>query len=171
MKGFTGTGTNAGNCCTTIDPAAVAAAANYDYVIVYAGMDRRVGGTTAPRTATARARAARRQQGQLISQVAAANPNTIALHGDDRPEDVTAVRADDARDPVELVQRHAQGRVARRRAARHLQPERPHARRPGTSRRPDPERSTDYTIRPAGPDTAAPTCTSTAPSRTRSATA
>ena len=39
MRGFTDTGTNAGNCCGTIDPAAVSAAAGYDYVIVYAGMD------------------------------------------------------------------------------------------------------------------------------------
>ena len=40
-----------GNCCTTIDPAAVAAAAGYDAVIVYAGTDA---SAPRPRTATAR---------------------------------------------------------------------------------------------------------------------
>ena len=54
MRGFTGTGTNAGNCCTTSDPAAVAAAAGYDDVIVYAGMDSTASsGTFAPTTDSA----------------------------------------------------------------------------------------------------------------------
>ena len=54
MRGFTGTGTNAGNCCSTVDAAAVTAAAGYDYVIVYAGMDSTARpGRPAPRTATA----------------------------------------------------------------------------------------------------------------------
>ena len=39
LRGFTGTSTSASSCCTTIDPTAVTAAAGYDYVIVYTGID------------------------------------------------------------------------------------------------------------------------------------
>jgi beta-glucosidase len=80
LKGFTGTGTNAGNCCGTIDPAAVAAAADYDYVIVYAGMDSTSSnGTTGTEDRDRSSLALPGLQGQLISQVSAANPNTVGV--------------------------------------------------------------------------------------------
>jgi beta-glucosidase len=90
MDGFTGTGTNAGNCCTTIDPAAVSAAANYDYVIVYAGMDSAASnGTTGTEDRDRTSLALPGQEGQLISQVDAANPDTIAVMETIGPQDVT----------------------------------------------------------------------------------
>ncbi len=90
MSGFTGNGTNAGNCCGTIDPAAVAAAANYDDVIVYAGMDSTASaGTTGTEDRDRTSLALPGQQGQLISQVDAANPNTIAVMETIGPQDVT----------------------------------------------------------------------------------
>ncbi|WP_345630256.1 glycoside hydrolase family 3 C-terminal domain-containing protein [Rugosimonospora acidiphila] len=80
LKGFTGTGTNAGNCCTAIDPAAVAAAADYDYVIVYAGMDSTSSnGTTGTEDRDRSSLALPGLQGQLISQVSAVNPDTIGV--------------------------------------------------------------------------------------------
>jgi beta-glucosidase len=91
LKGFTGTGTNAGNCCTTIDPAAVAAAANYDYVVVYAGMDSTSSnGTTGTEDRDRTSLALPGVQDQLISQVAAVNPNTIAAMETIGPQDVTS---------------------------------------------------------------------------------
>ncbi len=91
MKGFTGTGTNAGNCCTAIDPAAVAAAADYDYVVVYAGMDSTSSsGTTGTEDRDRTSLALPGQQGQLISQVGAVNPNTIAVMETIGPQDVTS---------------------------------------------------------------------------------
>jgi beta-glucosidase len=91
MKGFTGTGTNAGNCCTTIDSAAVTAAASYDYVIVYAGMDSTASsGTTGTEDRDRTSLALPGQQGQLIAQVAAANPNTIGVMETIGPQDVTS---------------------------------------------------------------------------------
>ncbi|MGZ4218556.1 MAG: glycoside hydrolase family 3 C-terminal domain-containing protein [Solirubrobacteraceae bacterium] len=90
MRGFTDTGTNAGNCCGTIDPAAVAAAANYDYVIVYTGMDSAASsGTTGTEDRDRTSMALPGQQGQLISQVTAANPDTIAVMETIGPQDVT----------------------------------------------------------------------------------
>jgi beta-glucosidase len=91
LRGFTGTGTNAGNCCTTIDPAAVAAAANYDYVVVYAGMDSTSSnGTTGTEDRDRTSLALPGVQDQLISQVAAVNPNTIAAMETIGPQDVTS---------------------------------------------------------------------------------
>jgi beta-glucosidase len=90
MRGFTGTGTNAGNCCGTIDPAAVSAAAGYDYVIVYAGMDSSASaGTTGTEDRDRTSLALPGQEGQLISQVDAANPNTVAVMETIGPQDVT----------------------------------------------------------------------------------
>jgi beta-glucosidase len=91
LKGFTGTGTNAGNCCGTIDATAVAAAANYDYVIVYAGMDSTASsGTTGTEDRDRSSLALPGQQGQLISQVSGVNPNTVAVMETIGPQDVTA---------------------------------------------------------------------------------
>ncbi|HEY3088424.1 MAG TPA: glycoside hydrolase family 3 C-terminal domain-containing protein [Jatrophihabitantaceae bacterium] len=91
MKGFTGTGTNAANCCTTIDPAAVAAAANYDYVVVYAGMDSTASnGTTGTEDRDRTSLALPGLQGQLISQVSAANPNTVGVMETIGPQDVSS---------------------------------------------------------------------------------
>src|SRR6185437_1650229 len=90
MRGFTDTGTNAGNCCGTIDPAAVTAAADYDYVIVYAGMDSTASsGTTGTEDRDRTSLTLTGQQGQLISQVSAANPDTIAVMETIGPQDVT----------------------------------------------------------------------------------
>ena len=91
MKGFTGTGTNAGNCCTEIDPAAVTAAKDYDDVIVYAGMDSTSSsGTTGTEDRDRTSLALPGQQAQLISQVTAANPSTIAVMETIGPQDVTS---------------------------------------------------------------------------------
>ena len=91
MKGFTDTGTNAGNCCTAIDPAAVSAAADYDYVVVYAGMDSTASaGTTGTEDRDRTSLALPGQQGQLISQVSAANPNTVAVMETIGPQDVAS---------------------------------------------------------------------------------
>lgn len=67
LPGVTGTGLN------TVDPASVAAARNYDAVIVYAGTDASTATEGVDRSSLALPGA----QGSLISQVAAANPNTI----------------------------------------------------------------------------------------------
>lgn len=91
LKGFTGTGTNAGNCCTAIDPAAVAAAAGYDDVIVYAGMDSTASnGTTGTEDRDRSSLALPGMQSQLISQVSAANPNTVAVMETIGPQDMTS---------------------------------------------------------------------------------
>jgi beta-glucosidase len=91
MRGFTDAGTNAGNCCTTIDPAAVAAAANYDYVIVYGGMDSTASnGTTGTEDRDRTSLALPGQQGQLISQVSAVNPNTVGVMETIGPQDVSS---------------------------------------------------------------------------------
>ncbi|HEX4701097.1 MAG TPA: glycoside hydrolase family 3 C-terminal domain-containing protein, partial [Pseudonocardiaceae bacterium] len=68
LPGVTGTGLD------TVDQASVAAAANYDAVIVYAGTDQTTGTEGVDRSSLALPGA----QASLISQVAAANPNTIA---------------------------------------------------------------------------------------------
>ena len=70
-KGFTG-GTTAATL-TTVDPAAVAAAKNYDAVIVYAGTDN----TTATEDKDRSTLVLPGAQDSLISQVADQNPNTI----------------------------------------------------------------------------------------------
>ena len=67
LPGVTGTGLN------TVDPASVAAAANYDAVLVYAGTDASTATEGVDRSSLALPGA----QASLISQVAAANPNTI----------------------------------------------------------------------------------------------
>jgi regulation of enolase protein 1 (concanavalin A-like superfamily) len=73
IPGFS-SGRNAGEL-TSIDPAAITAAANYDAVIVYVGTDRSTAGEYVDRTALALPGA----QAQLISSVAAVNPNTVAV--------------------------------------------------------------------------------------------
>jgi len=74
-NGFT-TGSNAAQL-TNVDPAAVAAAANYDDVIVYTGTDRSTAGEYQDRDSLALPGA----QAQLINDVAAVNRNTIAVMG------------------------------------------------------------------------------------------
>jgi beta-glucosidase len=71
--GFTGGATAAG--LVNISQQAVAAAANYDDVIVYAGTDRSTAAEDVDRTSLAIPGA----QAQLIADVAAVNPNTIAV--------------------------------------------------------------------------------------------
>jgi beta-glucosidase len=66
-------GTTPGNLAQ-VDPASVAAAANYDVVVVYAGTDASTAREDVDRTTLALPGA----QADLISQVAAANPNTVA---------------------------------------------------------------------------------------------
>jgi beta-glucosidase len=73
-RGFTGTGTTAASL-TTVDPAAVAAAAGYDAVIVYTGTDAGTATEDRDRTTMALPGA----QADLINQVAAQNPNTVAV--------------------------------------------------------------------------------------------
>jgi beta-glucosidase len=67
LPGVTGTG------LATVDPASVAAAANYDAVVVYAGTDASTATEDKDRTSLALPGA----QASLISQVAAVNPNTV----------------------------------------------------------------------------------------------
>lgn len=73
IPGFTSGRTAAG--LTSIDPAAITAAAHYNYAIVYAGTDRSTAGEYNDRTSLDLPGA----QAALISYVAAANPNTIAV--------------------------------------------------------------------------------------------
>jgi beta-glucosidase len=73
-RGFTGTGTTAASL-TTVDPAAVAAASGYDAVIVYTGTDAGTATEDRDRTTMALPGA----QADLINQVAAQNPNTVAV--------------------------------------------------------------------------------------------
>jgi beta-glucosidase len=74
FPGFTGTGTTAASL-TTVDPAAVDAASGYDDVIVYAGTDT----TTANEDVDRATMALPGAQADLISQVGARNPNTVAV--------------------------------------------------------------------------------------------
>jgi beta-glucosidase len=69
--GVTG-GTN-GSQLTTVDPASIAAAKDYDAVIVVAGTDSSTGAEAKDRTTLALPGA----QASMISQVEAANPNTV----------------------------------------------------------------------------------------------
>ncbi len=73
MKGFTDSGTNSSNCCTTVDPAAVTAAGGYDAVLVVVGTDSSTGREDVDRTNIALPGS----QAALISQVEAVNPKTI----------------------------------------------------------------------------------------------
>jgi beta-glucosidase len=75
-NGFTGTGPNTtADSLTSIDQTAVDAAANYDDVIVYTGTDATTATEDRDRTDLALPGA----QAQLISDVAAKNPNTVAV--------------------------------------------------------------------------------------------
>ncbi len=85
LRGFTGT-SNTASALTTIDPAAVAAAANYDYVVVYTGTDSGTATEDRDRTAITLPAA----QDSLISQVAAQNPNTISVMETIGPMDISA---------------------------------------------------------------------------------
>jgi len=71
--GFTSGDTASG--LLNVDPAAVAAAAGYDDVIVYAGTDRSTAAEGQDRTSLALPGT----QAQLIADVAAVNPNTVAV--------------------------------------------------------------------------------------------
>jgi beta-glucosidase len=82
-QGFVGA-TNAGTA-TTIDPNAVALAAGYDDVIVVVGTDASTMGEGYNRSSLALPGA----QSQLISQVAARNPNTVAVLETAGPVDVS----------------------------------------------------------------------------------
>jgi beta-glucosidase len=73
-RGFTGSG-NSASGLTTVDATAVKNAANYDRVIVYVGTDYGTAHEGADRSTLALPGA----QASLISQVAAKNPNTIAV--------------------------------------------------------------------------------------------
>jgi beta-glucosidase len=84
-RGFTGT-SNAAAQLTTVDTTAVNTAPNYDEVIVYAGTDSGTATEDVDRTAITLPAA----QGSLISQVAAKNPNTIAVLETIGPVDVTS---------------------------------------------------------------------------------
>ncbi len=84
MKGFTGTGTTAATL-TPVDPAAVAAAANYDAVVVYAGTDNTTATEDHDRTTLQLPGA----QNQLIQQVSAVNPKTIVYMETVGPIDVS----------------------------------------------------------------------------------
>ena len=88
-RGFTGTGTTAASL-TAVDPAAVAAAAGYDAVIVYAGTDNGTAREDIDRTELTLPGA----QGSLISQVAAQNPNTVVYMETIGPIDVSPWEAD-----------------------------------------------------------------------------
>ena len=74
LSGFTGGGTTAASL-STIDQSAVDAAAGYDDVIVYAATDQTTANEDQDRTTMALPGA----QAQLISDVAAKNPNTVAV--------------------------------------------------------------------------------------------
>jgi beta-glucosidase len=74
LPGFTGTLTTAASLAT-VDPAAVDAAANYDAVIVYTGTDAGTANEDSDRTTLALPGA----QADLINQVAARNPHTVAV--------------------------------------------------------------------------------------------
>jgi beta-glucosidase len=67
------TGGTTGAKLTTVDPASIAAAKNYDAVIVVAGTDSTTGQEAQDRTTLALPGA----QASMISQVEAANPNTV----------------------------------------------------------------------------------------------
>jgi beta-glucosidase len=73
-KGFTNTGTNADQL-TTIDPAAVAAAADADLAIVYVGSDASTANEQGDRADVSLPGA----QAELLAQVGAANPDTIGV--------------------------------------------------------------------------------------------
>ena len=151
---------------TTVDPAAVAAAANYDAVDRLRGhrhLDRQRG--PGPHHAAAPGRAERADPAGRGRQ-----PEHDRLHGDGRPDRRLAVRVHRPGDPLQLLQRHAQGRGAGRRAARHVQPERPPALDLVPQRRAD--AGDDGLLDPPERDQpAAPTSTSRARPATRSATA
>ena len=86
MRGFTDTGTNAEQLLRDDRSGGGVGGGGYDYVIVYAGMDSSASaGTTGTEDRDRTSLALPGQQGQLISQVDAANPNTVARDGDDRP--------------------------------------------------------------------------------------
>ncbi len=67
------TGGTTGATLTTVDPASVAAAKNYDAVVVVAGTDQTTGSEANDRTSLALPGA----QAAMISQVEAANPDTV----------------------------------------------------------------------------------------------
>jgi beta-glucosidase len=90
MKGFTDTSNRASTGFKNIDPAAVAAAADYDAVVVDVGTDSSVSREDNDRTTLQLPG----QQGQLISQVASANPNTIAYIESVGPVDVSSFESD-----------------------------------------------------------------------------
>ncbi len=89
-RGYTGTGSVIGSPTNTslgtVDPAAVAAAAGYDAVVVYAGTDAATANEDTDRTALTLPGA----QASLISQVAAANPNTVVYMETIGPVDVSS---------------------------------------------------------------------------------
>lgn len=85
LRGFTGTSNTAANL-TAVDPAAVTAAAGYDYVVVVTGTDAGTANEDRDRTTITLPGA----QGSLISQVAAVNPNTVAYMETIGPIDVTS---------------------------------------------------------------------------------
>ena len=166
QRGFTGTSTAASNCCTTIDPTAVTAAKDYDYVVVFTGIDSGFAAEDKDRADLVAAgpagpadRAGRGRQPEHDRRDAGRSVRRLG------------VRADDLRARVELLQRPAPGRGSGGRAARHLQPERPPARDLLPERQPAPADQRLQHPAHRRPPTAARTCTSTARSPTRSGTA
>ena len=127
------------NCCTTIDPAAVAAAAGYDDVIVV----RRHGpdassGTTGAEDRDRTAITLPGQQGQLIAQVAAVNPNTIAYMETIGPQDVTSFEPTTSAILWSSYNGMRKGEALADVLLGELQPERPHAGIWYQNERPDP---------------------------------
>ena len=167
MKGFTGTGTTAA-ALTAVDPAAVAAAANYDAVIVYTGTDGGTANEDTDRTAVTLPGA----QGSLITQVEAANPNTIVYMETIGPVDVRPFEPTTSTLLWSSYNGMRKGDALADVVLGNYDPSRPHRRRSGsrtsaTCRR----RRTTRSARPRPAARAAPTSTSRAPCRTRSATA
>src|SRR4051794_26876500 len=84
-RGFTGTGATA-STLTAVDPAAVAAAGNYDAVVVYVGTDASTADEDRDRTAITLPGV----QSDLINQVAAQNPNTVVYAETIGPVDISS---------------------------------------------------------------------------------
>ncbi len=97
LRGFTGTSSAANTCCTTIDDSVITAAADYDYVIVYAGMNNSsANGTTGSEDRDRSSLLLPGLQGELIDQIALANPNTVAFMETIGPQDITTFESDTA---------------------------------------------------------------------------
>ena len=100
--GVTG-GTTGSQRCTTVDQASIAAAGGYDAVMVVAGTDSSTG-DRGPRPHHARPAG---RQASMISQVEAANPNTIVYLETIGQVDTSRVPGHHPGAAVELLQRRS----------------------------------------------------------------